>query len=54
LKCTECDGEIKIPEDAMKGELVTCSDCGESFELVKKGDKFDIINAQVEGEDWGE
>ncbi|MGN6559350.1 MAG: hypothetical protein ACTHJ2_02390 [Candidatus Nitrosocosmicus sp.] len=38
----------------MQGEIVTCPDCGESFELVKKGDEFNIKPAQVVGEDWGQ
>ncbi len=54
VNCNECDAEISIPEDSMQGEIVTCPDCGESFELVKSGDKFSIKPAQVVGEDWGQ
>nr|NIQ05322.1 lysine biosynthesis protein LysW [Candidatus Korarchaeota archaeon] len=32
-KCEECDAEINIPEDALEGEIVTCPECGASFEL---------------------
>lgn len=55
-KCTDCDAEIPIPEDAMEGELVTCPDCGASFEL-KKGEGstgFELKPAQTVGEDWGQ
>jgi alpha-aminoadipate carrier protein LysW len=53
-KCPECDGEIKIVEDAMEGEIVTCPDCGASYELIKSGTVFDLRPAQSVGEDWGE
>jgi alpha-aminoadipate carrier protein LysW len=54
VNCIECDAEVPIPDDSMQGEIVTCPDCGESFELVKKGDEFGIKPAQVVGEDWGQ
>ncbi|RMF30402.1 MAG: lysine biosynthesis protein LysW [Candidatus Nitrosothermus koennekii] len=54
VSCPECEGEIKVPDDAIEGEIVTCPDCGASYELVKKDDGFDIKPAQVVGEDWGE
>ena len=55
LKCLECGDEIPIPEDVIKGEIVTCPDCGVSFEVHKiSKDSFELIPAQVEGEDWGE
>jgi alpha-aminoadipate carrier protein LysW len=55
MNCLECDGQISIPKDALAGEIVTCPDCGASFE-VYKGESADlqIRPAQVEGEDWGE
>lgn len=54
VKCTECDAEIKVPGDAIEGEIVTCPDCGASYELVKTNEGFNIKPAQVVGEDWGE
>jgi alpha-aminoadipate/glutamate carrier protein LysW len=54
VNCIECDAEVPVPDDSMQGEIVTCPDCGESFELVKKGDEFNIKPAQVVGEDWGQ
>jgi alpha-aminoadipate/glutamate carrier protein LysW len=54
VNCIECDAEIPIPNDSMQGEIVTCPDCGDSFELVKTGDNFSIKPAQVVGEDWGQ
>jgi alpha-aminoadipate carrier protein LysW len=54
VKCPECDAEIKIPSDSIEGEIVTCPDCGASYELVKSGESFGIKPAQVVGEDWGQ
>ncbi|MBM3895637.1 MAG: lysine biosynthesis protein LysW [Thaumarchaeota archaeon] len=53
-KCAECDANISVPKDAMEGELITCPDCGASFELVKKSDGFELKPAQAVGEDWGQ
>ncbi|GBC75455.1 hypothetical protein HRbin06_00773 [archaeon HR06] len=54
LECLDCGGSIKIPKDAIAGEVLTCPDCGSSFELVKDEKGFSLKFAQVEGEDWGE
>jgi len=52
--CPECDAEIAIPEDAVDGEIVTCAECGASFELAKASDGFELKPAQTVGEDWGQ
>ena len=52
--CPECDANIAIPEDAVEGEIVTCPDCGASFELVKTSEGFELKPAQTVGEDWGQ
>ena len=31
--CPDCDANMTIPDDAVEGEIVTCPDCGASFEL---------------------
>ena len=54
IKCVECDANIPIPNDALEGEIVTCPDCGASFELVKASDGFELKPAQTVGEDWGQ
>jgi alpha-aminoadipate/glutamate carrier protein LysW len=54
IKCSECDAEIKVPSDSIEGEIVTCPDCGASYELVKSSDGLGIKPAHVVGEDWGE
>jgi alpha-aminoadipate carrier protein LysW len=52
--CPECDAVMKIPDDAVEGEIVTCAECGASFELVKTSEGFDLKPAQTVGEDWGQ
>ena len=31
FECQECGAEISIPEDAVKGEIITCPDCGGEY-----------------------
>ena len=50
----ECDAGISIPDDAVEGEIVTCPECGASFELSKTSDGFELKPAQTVGEDWGQ
>ena len=54
-KCPECDGDVEIPDDVMDGEIISCQDCGEEFE-VSFNEKKDIKlkPAEVVAEDWGE
>jgi len=54
IQCSECDGNISIPSDALEGEIVTCPECGASFELKKSSEGFDLKPAQTVGEDWGQ
>lgn len=52
--CSECDAGIPVPDDAIAGEIVTCADCGASFELDGGSDSFTLKPAQTVGEDWGQ
>ncbi len=54
LECGECDAAIKVPGDALEGEIVTCAECGASFEIVGSPDGFGLKPAQTVGEDWGQ
>jgi alpha-aminoadipate carrier protein LysW len=56
LKCTECDAELSVPSDAIQGEILTCRDCGATYELVREqsGSLFTLRPAELEEEDWGE
>jgi alpha-aminoadipate/glutamate carrier protein LysW len=54
--CEECDAPLAIPNDAIQGEIVSCKDCGASYE-VKKDEASGLITlkpAEKEQEDWGE
>ena len=54
-KCLECEGNVSVPEDAVVGEIVTCSDCGLSFEVAGLNPSAAILKpAENIGEDWGE
>ncbi|MXX20204.1 MAG: lysine biosynthesis protein LysW [Cenarchaeum sp. SB0665_bin_23] len=52
--CIECDADIPILTDALEGEIVTCADCGASFELTVSSGSFSLKPAQTVGEDWGQ
>ena len=54
VKCLECEAGLMLPKDPMAGEIISCPDCGASFELYNKNESLEIRPAQVEGEDWGE
>ena len=54
VKCKECEAEIKVPSDSVEGEIVTCPDCGASYELSKSDQGFTLKPAQIVGEDWGQ
>jgi len=55
--CLECTAEIKVPSDAIDGEIVTCAECGTAFELEISSGSPSVITlkpAESVGEDWGE
>jgi len=55
IKCPNCDADIKIPPDVIKGEILSCPDCGLEVEVTEmKGGKVEVRVAEIEGEDWGE
>ncbi|MBI3023226.1 MAG: lysine biosynthesis protein LysW [Thaumarchaeota archaeon] len=56
MNCTECDAGLSVPTDAMKGEIISCKDCGTSYELMRDegSGQFSIRPAELEEEDWGE
>lgn len=54
-KCAECDAGIAVPDDAIRGELVTCKDCGSDYEVVEiQGGTVLLKPADAIEEDWGE
>ena len=50
----ECDANMTILDDAVEGAIVTCPDCGASYELIKASEGFELKPAQTVGEDWGQ
>lgn len=53
--CPDCEAEIKLPEGAKAGEIVSCPDCGLELEVKEiNGDKIDLKEISIEKEDWGE
>lgn len=56
MNCLECDAQVAIPSDAIQGEIISCRECGTSFELarVASGSLFTLRTAELEEEDWGE
>ncbi|MAH21514.1 MAG: lysine biosynthesis protein LysW [Thaumarchaeota archaeon] len=54
-KCEECDAEITLPEDVIKGEITSCPDCGVDFEVIEvSSGAVKLKVAETTGEDWGE
>ncbi len=56
MNCLECDAQVAVPSDAIQGEILTCRECGTSFELTRTGSDcpFTLQPAELEEEDWGE
>jgi alpha-aminoadipate carrier protein LysW len=54
-RCPDCDTEIEVPDDVMKGEIISCPSCGLELEVTEiKGDSVELKELGIEGEDWGE
>jgi alpha-aminoadipate carrier protein LysW len=53
IECVLCGCEITLPNDAVVGELITCTDCGSELEVIGIN-PFAIKEAPQEEEDWGE
>ena len=54
-KCAECDANIAVPNDAIRGELVSCKDCGSDYEVAEISAGTVMLKpANAVEEDWGE
>ena len=54
-RCPDCDAELEVPKDVMLGEILSCLDCGLEFEVKRiDGDRLELQELAIEGEDWGE
>ena len=55
VKCNECDKELNVADDSVKGEIVTCPDCGSDYEIAGiENNNVQLKPAEKVGEDWGE
>jgi len=51
--CPDCGSVIEVPDDAEKGEVLSCPCCGLELEVVDAG-SAEVRELTIEGEDWGE
>jgi alpha-aminoadipate carrier protein LysW len=51
--CPECDADITLPNDTVRGEIVQCPDCGVELEVMDLN-PLTLEVAPEEEEDWGE
>ena len=53
--CKECGAEMKVPDDAIVGEIISCKDCSSEYEVAEMSDGNVLLKpAEQVGEDWGE
>lgn len=52
-KCPECDADVAVGADAVKGEIVSCPDCGAELEVTATA-PLALALAPEAAEDWGE
>ena len=53
--CTECGANLAVPNDAIVGELVSCKDCSQEYEVAEISSANVLLRpAEQVGEDWGE
>lgn len=52
-ECPECAGNVSFNGKTMKGEIVTCPDCGAELEVIDLNPPTLDLAPEVE-EDWGE
>ena len=54
-KCLECDATVRVENDAVIGEIITCPDCGADYEVAALNNGTVTIKmAESVKEDWGE
>lgn len=52
--CQVCGADIEIPDDVLDGELVSCSSCGQKYQVTIQNGLIQLKLIKVEEEDWGE
>ncbi len=54
-RCLECDASVRIEDDVVIGEIVSCPDCGADYEVASlENGTVAIKAAESVKEDWGE
>ena len=55
FECNDCGADLCIPNDARKGEIIGCGDCGLDYVMViNNSGNLLLEELLIEGEDWGE
>lgn len=52
-ECPVCGASVEKEASMVKGELISCPDCGVELEVTEL-DPFTLAEAPQEEEDWGE
>jgi len=53
--CIDCTAPLEMPTDALKGEVISCPDCGLDYFIEEDEDgNKKLKELTVDGEDWGE
>jgi alpha-aminoadipate carrier protein LysW len=54
-KCPECEADMKVADDAIVGEIISCQDCGADYEVASlENGTATLKAAESAKEDWGE
>ncbi|WP_054844249.1 alpha-aminoadipate/glutamate carrier protein LysW/ArgW [Vulcanisaeta souniana] len=53
ISCQVCGADIEIPDDVLDGELVSCSSCGQKYQVTIQNGLIQLKLIKVEEEDWG-
>ncbi|MBN1682585.1 lysine biosynthesis protein LysW [Candidatus Bathyarchaeota archaeon] len=55
VNCTDCGGNIDLPQDAEIGEIIECPDCGLEYVVTElENGLLTLKELALKGEDWGE
>jgi len=53
VNCVVCEGKVKVSDELLEGEIITCPDCGSELEVISL-DPLTVAEAPEVQEDWGE
>ncbi|ANY69855.1 alpha-aminoadipate carrier protein LysW [Paenibacillus algorifonticola] len=54
VSCVVCKSEISVESDAISGEIVECSSCGQEHEVHAVNNSISVALAPEIEETWGE